>query len=162
VQGQPLPPLRSRKGYRLLALLILRGGAEVERPWLAGRLWEQSSSDEHALAALRNSLTDLRRALGPEAARLSSRTYRTLRLDLTGAEVDVLVFPAAIRRGDVASLQQAVELRRGPLREGWEDLWEFEEQQVREEQYLGALETLAARAMDAGHPAAANSRGSSQ
>src|ERR1043166_2984703 len=81
VQGQPLPPLRSRKGSRLLALLILRGGAEVERPWLAGKLWDETS-DEHALAALRNSLTDLRRALGPEASRLSSPTSRTLRLDL--------------------------------------------------------------------------------
>src|SRR4051812_38229059 len=99
VRGAPLAPLRSRKGYRLLALLILRGGAELERSWLAGLLWEESR-EAQALSALRNSLTDLRRALGPESSRLLSPTYRTLSLDLTGAEVDVMQFDALIARGD--------------------------------------------------------------
>src|SRR5205823_2118822 len=66
--GQPLPTLRTRKGQWLLTLLALRAGQEVERAWLAGTLWPDSS-EAQALANLRNSLTDLRGALGPEEAR---------------------------------------------------------------------------------------------
>src|SRR5690349_13667057 len=61
--GNPLPRLPSRKGLWLLALLALRHGREVERSWLAGVLWPDSS-EAAALASLRNSLKDLRRALG--------------------------------------------------------------------------------------------------
>jgi predicted ATPase/DNA-binding SARP family transcriptional activator len=154
VRGQLLPPLRSRKGYRLLALLVLRGGAEVERSWLAGTLWNEGS-EASALSALRNSLTDLRRALGPEASKLLTATHRTLRLDLRGAEVDVLEFDAAVARGDSTSLRHAVELHRAPLLEGWVEAWAFQEQQVRQEQYLAALQTLATQAMDESNPAAA-------
>ena len=44
VHGVPLPRLRSRTGYRLLALLVLRHGREVEREWLAGTLWPESAA----------------------------------------------------------------------------------------------------------------------
>ena len=49
----PLPPLRSRKGEWLLALLALRGVA-VTRSWLAGTLWPESDDERarHALAQL--------------------------------------------------------------------------------------------------------------
>ena len=43
VNGAPLPRLRSRKGVWLLALLILRRGRAVERDWLAGTLWPEST-----------------------------------------------------------------------------------------------------------------------
>src|SRR5215218_10132197 len=69
VRGNPLPRLRTRKGQWLLALLTLRSGCEVERAWLAGLLWP-NSSEELAAQSLRTSLADLRRALGPEADRL--------------------------------------------------------------------------------------------
>ena len=39
------------------------------------------------MASLRESLKDLRYALGPEVSRLRSPTRRTLSLDLEGAEV---------------------------------------------------------------------------
>ena len=71
LHGQPLPRLRSRKGQWLLALLALRHGCEVSRAWLAGTLWPDST-EEAAYASLRNSLKDLRRALGVEAGRLRS------------------------------------------------------------------------------------------
>src|SRR5436309_8638615 len=76
LRGQPLPRLRTRKGQWLLALLTLRHGREVERAWLAGTLWPDSS-EAAAFASLRNSLKDLRRALGSEADRLRSPTPRT-------------------------------------------------------------------------------------
>ena len=75
VQGQPLPPLRTRKGQWLLALLTLRADRQVSRSWLAGTLWPQSRQEE-AARNLRQSLHDLRRALGEEAWRLHSRISR--------------------------------------------------------------------------------------
>src|SRR5437870_4741393 len=104
VGGQPLPRLTFRRSQAVLAMLILRHGCEVERGWLAALLWPESPGTQ----ALRNSLTDLRQALGPEAGRLRSPTSRTLCLDLTGASVDVLAFDAALARGDPAALEEAV------------------------------------------------------
>src|SRR5438046_7774197 len=98
VNGAPLPRVRSRKGWWLLALLALRAGREVERGWLAGTLWPDDG-EAPGLRSLRQSLHDLRLALGPEAHRLASDSSRTLHLDVTGTSVDVLDFDAAVRRG---------------------------------------------------------------
>jgi DNA-binding SARP family transcriptional activator len=154
VNGNPLPRLRSRKGQSLLALLTLRHGREVERAWLAGMLWPDRPTSA-ALATLRRDLTDLRRALGTEAGRLHSPTPHSLCLDLTGAEADVVAFDAAVARGDITSMEQAVALYRGPLLEGCEEEWSFQERQTREQSYLTALETLAADAGARGDEAAA-------
>ena len=71
VNGAPLPHLRSRKGLWLLALLALRGERVVDRDWLAGMLWPDCD-EAHGRRSLRQSLFDLRQALGPEAWRLKS------------------------------------------------------------------------------------------
>src|SRR5262249_55970013 len=97
--GRALPRLRSRKGHQLLALLLLRHGKEVERSWLAGALWPDST-EAQALANLRNSLKDLRRALGDEAWRLHGPSPRTIALDLEGSEADVVTFDVVLRQGD--------------------------------------------------------------
>ena len=144
--GQPLPPLKFRKSRTIFALLALRHGCEVERDWLAGLLWPEAAQAP-ALHNLRNCLTDLRQALGPEAGRLRSPTPRTLALDLTGVSVDVLAFDAALARADPDSLEAAVTLYRGPLLEGCVEEWAFVERQGREQAYLTALETLAALAL---------------
>jgi DNA-binding SARP family transcriptional activator len=154
LSGEPLPRLRSRKGQWLLALLTLRHDAEVSRSWLAGLLWPDSS-EAQALAGLRNSLMDLRRAMGPEGHRLESPTPATLRLRLDAAEADVVAFDEALARGDTPSLDQAVSLYRGPLLEGCLEEWVFQERQSREQVYLGALEQLATVARDRGEPGAA-------
>src|SRR5437763_11132705 len=114
VDGRRLPPLRSRKGHWLLALLALQRGRELDRISLAGLLWSDSSHAQ-ALYNLRRALTELRDVLGSAAPRLCSPQPHTLALDLAGAEVDVLTFDAALARGDEASLERAVELYRGPL-----------------------------------------------
>ncbi len=152
--GSPLPRLRSRKGPCLLALLALRHGGAVERGWVAGTLWPDSP-ELPARANLRNSLTDLRQALGPEADRLRSPTAHTLCLDLAGAAVDVVTFDQATRDGNASALETVVALYRGPLLEGWSEEWVFQERQSREQSYLTALETLAARALASGESAAA-------
>src|SRR5437660_834775 len=154
LHGQPLPRLHSRKGQWLLALLVLRPCRAVERAWLAGTLWPDSS-EEAANASLRNSLKDLRRVLGSEAGRLHSPTTRSLSLDLEGAHADVLAFDTRTAQGDAAALERAVELYRGPLLEGCAEEWAFQERQIREQAYLTALETLATHAIARGDPGAA-------
>src|SRR5437764_1301465 len=91
----PLPRLRTRKGQWLLALLTLRAGRHVERDWLAGTLWPDCSQAD-SRRSLRQSLHDLRLALGPEAWRLTGESPGALRLDVCGASVDVLAFDAAM------------------------------------------------------------------
>src|SRR5438093_7944724 len=112
LQGQPLRPLRTRRGEWLLALLALRRDQPVERAWLAGTLWPESDHRQGA-DSLRRTLTDLRQALGEEAGRLLSPTTHTLSLELSEAEADVMAFDQAIDRGDLASLEEAASLYRG-------------------------------------------------
>ncbi|HLK57266.1 MAG TPA: hypothetical protein VKU00_11910, partial [Chthonomonadaceae bacterium] len=51
--GHPLPHLRTRKGQWLLALLAFRHARPVERGWLAGILWPDST-EAQALFNLRH------------------------------------------------------------------------------------------------------------
>jgi class 3 adenylate cyclase/DNA-binding SARP family transcriptional activator len=153
VGGRPLSRLRSHRGEWPLALLALRAGQAVERHWLAGTVWPDSS-EAQALTNLRVTLADLRRALGGAGERLRTPTPRSLCLELTGAQVDVVEFDTAVARGDAASLQRAIALYRAPLLEGWTEPWAFEERQVREQAYLGALESLSELALHREDPAA--------
>src|SRR5688572_32930652 len=75
LDGEPLPHLRSRKGQWLMAALALRQGREVDRRWLAGTLWPEST-ERWALANLRQLLHDLRRALGSHASVLTAQIGR--------------------------------------------------------------------------------------
>src|SRR5262249_34952029 len=135
IQGGPMPCTRTRKGEWAFALLVLRAGRAVERAWLAGSLWPDHPLGE-ALALLRRELTALRHSLGTEAKRLISPTTLTLRLDLNGAHADVLEFDRYIAHGDLASLERAVALYRGPLLEGCSEEWALLERRLREEAYL--------------------------
>jgi predicted ATPase/DNA-binding SARP family transcriptional activator len=150
VNGAPPPRLGSwRKQEALLALLILRHPHPLERASLAGLLWPECPEGQ-GLATLRRYLTDLRRALGPEAVRLHSPTPSCLALDLSGASVDLFRFDAAVAGDGPRALGEAVELYQGPLLEGWTEEWVFQERGAREQAYLGALETLANGALAAG------------
>src|SRR5262249_55036445 len=145
VGGQPLRRLHSHKGLWLLALLALRAGRDVERDWLTGVLWLDSDASR-GRRNLRQSLSDLRLALGGEGGRLAVEGTRTLRFEVAGVFVDALAFDAALARGDRASLQEAVALYRGPLLEGCAEEWCLSERRQREEGYLQALATLAGEA----------------
>ena len=154
VNRRSLPRLRSRKGQWLLALLALRAGRAVERAWVAGTLWPDTT-EENALVSLRQTLTDLRRALGTEAARLVSPTTRTLSFEADGAFVDALAFDAAIRQGDPASLERAAALAERPLLEDCLEEWALTERETRERDCLAALQTLASARLAQGEFAAA-------
>ena len=146
VGGCPLPRLRTSRGRSLLALLLLRREAAVDRLWLAGALWPDSDEDK-AAANLRRALNDLRHALGPEAVRIRGVAPRSLCIELAGASVDVIAFDAAVRRGDPESLESAVNSYRGPLMEGCTESWVFPEREWREQACIEALEKLAQGAM---------------
>ena len=52
LNGAPLRTLRTRKGEWLLALLVLRREQQIDRGWMAGTLWPETT-DENALGSLR-------------------------------------------------------------------------------------------------------------
>jgi predicted ATPase/DNA-binding SARP family transcriptional activator len=145
VRGAPLPRVRTRSVEWLLALLTLRHGRAVSRAWLAGTLWPDSS-ESRALQNLREDLARLRKALGPEAARIQSPARDLLALDLDGVDADVLCFDRGIEAEDEASLRTAVSLYTGLLLEGCVEEWVLVERETRAEQCLRALQTLAERA----------------
>jgi predicted ATPase/DNA-binding SARP family transcriptional activator/Tfp pilus assembly protein PilF len=147
VCGRPLGRLRSRKGLLLLALLALRNGRNVDRDWLAGVLWPDCD-ERHSRINLRQSLHDLRAALGSESWRLSSDEPRTLRLDIRDARVDALEFDAILEGGSQEALATAVALYRGPLLEDCSEDWAVEGREQREQGVLRALESLVADATD--------------
>src|SRR5438105_10485782 len=142
LDGAPLPRLRTRSIEWLLALLVLRHGRAVDRSWLAGTLWPDSDESQ-ALHNLRAALVHLRKALGPERARLQSPTRDTLLIALAGAEVDLVRFDAAMKAGDEASLRNAVELSTRPLLEGCLEAWVLPEREHREQAGRAALGPVA-------------------
>jgi DNA-binding SARP family transcriptional activator len=148
LHGDALPDACPRKGRSLIALLVLRNESGYERDEMARKLWPAAEDLESARHSLRQMLTRLRDALRPEAERLQSTAGgRVLRLDLRGAEVDLIAFDQAIRRGDAASLGQAVGLYRGALLEGWPDELFGRERAARRQEHLKALYGLAADAL---------------
>src|SRR5581483_8167603 len=154
LHGKPLPPLRTRKGQWLLALLALRHDREVERAWLTAQLWPDSPESQ-GLYNLRRSLSDLRRALGEAADCLQSPSLRTLRFDSAHCDLDICAFAAALAEGTEPALERAIALYAGPLLEGCMEEWVFAERAAWEQAYVEALEKLAASALERGEAARA-------
>jgi DNA-binding SARP family transcriptional activator len=114
----------------LLAYLLLNRQRSHSRHELASIFWPDSG-DGQALTNLRRELLNLRRAL-PDADSPIVADAETVRWNQSSAcACDVLDFEAAIRRGDLDSLQQAGDLYRGDLLPGCSDEWV-----VREREYL--------------------------
>jgi predicted ATPase/DNA-binding SARP family transcriptional activator len=154
VHGRPLPHLRSRKALWLLALLTLRQDRPVLREWLAGTLWPDTDQSR-AFTSLRATLSELRGALGDQSERLQSPSRHALFLDLTGADVDLHVFDAAMNSKKLEVLKQTVALYRGPLLEGCHEEWVAQEREQREQECLQAFQTLGDAALAAGDHGAA-------
>jgi predicted ATPase/DNA-binding SARP family transcriptional activator len=145
--GEPIPPLRTRKGLWLLALLILRHDREVERAWLAGTLWPDSPESQ-SLYNLRRSLSDLRSALGNAEACLESPSPHTLLFRSENCLCDILTLESALSQNDETALAEAVAQCAGTLLEGCSEPWVVSERQTWEQRYQEALERLAQRALD--------------
>ncbi len=143
--GELLPNTRTRKEQWVLALLILRHPVGIERSWLAGAMWPDFLEFQ-ARENLRHSLSNLRIVLGPDSHRLISDTSRSLRFDVSGVDIDVLAFDAAIASGENAALREAMATYRGMLLEGCDEEWLLPERHVREQAYMSTLEMLAGHA----------------
>ena len=115
--GLPLK-LSTRKAQGLLAYLASRAGVECERDVLAALFWG-NRDDDHARNSLRQTLFLLRRMTRLAQPQLLNITNQTVVVDPLTAEVDVRVFEALSRTGDPDALQQASELYRGDLLDGF-------------------------------------------
>src|ERR1051325_5626978 len=155
IRERTITEVRSRKAHWLLALLALRQGHPVERGWLAGTLWPEST-EARAYASLRQSLADLKRALGAAATAIDAPTSHTIRI-IDSVAVDVSVFRNAVTTGDEEGLARAVGLYRGALLEGCGEEWVVHEREDFTQAYLNALERLAEFAEKRGEHSAAGS-----
>lgn len=107
-------PIKGAKNQALLAMLAL--GPDMARPrrWLEDKLWS-TFGPEQASANLRQSLSKLRRALGPAAALLQA-DRSTVSLDPQGVTVDLL--EDVIPEDDRVELLQGIDVR-DPEFEDW-------------------------------------------
>jgi DNA-binding SARP family transcriptional activator len=144
--GTPLD-LHYRKADRLLAYLLLRGGA-AERAGIATTLWPDAESNP-----LDHSLRALRERLGPQGTRLEVGRTPYIRFALEGVDCDLLAFDrSAARPDDMTGLAAAVEAYGGPLLPYWneeEDAWLRPERHRREERFRQILWQIARQARQA-------------
>ncbi len=139
--GADLAPPASRRARAVLAYLALHPGPHA-RAQLAARFWPDVL-DESARTSLRAALTELRRALGPEAEALVA-TRETVALD--SVAVDTRAFAAALEAGEPAAALQA---SRGPILDGFDDDWAHDARQAHAERLAAALERVASEAQPA-------------
>src|SRR6478736_3428358 len=99
-----------KKARGLLAYLAAVAGQSVSRERLADLLWPYQGS-EQARHSLRNCLLELRKALGPSAARHLVADFANCRI--REAVVDLDRFEQLLRSPNRAELQAAAELYRG-------------------------------------------------
>jgi DNA-binding SARP family transcriptional activator len=147
--GVPAPPLDSARAESLLAFLLLHRDAAQSRQRLAFLLWPDSTESQ-ARTNLRHLVHNLRHAL-PDLDQFVEVTPRTLQWrEDSPYRLDVAAFEAATARagdandGDLAALREAVELYTGDLLAGCYDEWLLGERERLLQQYLAALERLAA------------------
>jgi len=86
--GRDLTP-RRQKANALLALVAVADRGQRARSWLCSRLWSDRSQ-EQALGSMRQSLTDLRRALGADWRRYLHIDAFTVAIDPSTVWVDAL------------------------------------------------------------------------
>src|SRR5262249_7294194 len=101
-----------KKARALLAYLAAQGGQTVSRERLADLLWPYQGS-EQARHSLRNCLLELRKALGPSAARHLVTDFANCRVD--DVVVDLDRFERLSRSQHRSELQAAADLYRGEL-----------------------------------------------
>jgi len=116
VGGKPVT-ISSRKARALLALLVQREGQPQARPTLMGLLWGERA-DEQARASLRQTLSELRSALGPVSEEAIVATTESVIWAADSAWIDTRMLEKAVRSGNDDAAIAASELYRGELLEG--------------------------------------------
>ena len=145
--GEELASPPGRRARALLAWLALNPGLHM-RSELAPRFWPDVR-EESARGSLRAALTELRRALGPDAEEWLVATRDQVGLaDGANVCVDARAADELERSG---RLEEAYELcRRGELLAGFDDDWVYEAREAHRIRLNRLIETLAARAHGAG------------
>ena len=152
------PP--TRKAWALLAYLALHPAREISRERLAALLWGERF-DEQARASLRQTLYELRGALGERLADRLIADRDSIALLDDGIEVDVLRFEDLARRDGVQDLTRITSLYRGALLDGLDagepgfDTWLAGERARLQDLACKALERLASARLEQGHSDAA-------
>lgn len=158
----PDRPLRlsNKKAWALLAYLALQPGRAFDREHLAGLLWGDRF-DEQSRKSLRQTLYEIRTALGDDAGKYLDTTRDTIRVNGEDLAVDALRFHALTAGDDEEALADADRLYQGLLLQGLDTGEEaFEEWLAAERARLhvracGVLERLAALRLEDGDFAAA-------
>jgi DNA-binding SARP family transcriptional activator len=109
----------SRKGRALLAYIALRSSESHGRDRLAALLWEDADEDL-ARTSLRQAIAALRKALPESCQRALLTTTDSVSLNPESVETDFNAFRDALQAATRTSLQQAVDLYRGDLLDGFD------------------------------------------
>ncbi len=107
----------SRKARALVGYLAVREGAEIARTTLTGLLWGDRGEGQ-ARASLRQTLSELRSALGEAAEGFLVTSKESVRLTKGSAWIDASALQSAVTAGDHDALSRSAELIGGELMEG--------------------------------------------
>ncbi len=139
--------LKGRKTQALVARLALPPGEQRTRDELVALLWSDRG-EQQARSSLRQSLSELRKALGDADPSPLIAGREAVSLDANAVEVDVTAFERLIADGSPAALEQAVDIYQGDLLDGigvhdpaFED-WLRDERQRLHERACEALSRL--------------------
>lgn len=152
--------LPTRKAWALLAYLAVHPGREIGREQLAGLLWGERP-EEQARASLRQTLYELRSALGDAADDRLLATRETVSWLGDGVDVDALRLEKLAQCGTIENLAEAASLYRGAFLDGLEtgetgfDDWLAAERARLHDLACGALERLALAHLEHGDTTAA-------
>jgi DNA-binding SARP family transcriptional activator len=125
----------------LLAYLLLNRQRPHSRHEIADLFWPDSRNGQ-ALTNLRRELHNLRRALPHGDSPLAVDSESVQWRESSACTCDVLDFEAAIRRGDLDSLRQAVDLYQGELLPECGDEWVVREREHLRRRCVDGLRTL--------------------
>ena len=139
--------LKGRKTQALVAYLALAPGERRTRDELIALLWGDRG-EQQARSSLRQSLSELRKALGDAGDSLLVAERDAVSLDADAIDVDVTEFKRLIDDGTPTALERATELYRSDLLDGigvheaaFED-WLRDERQRLNERACEALSRL--------------------
>jgi TolB-like protein/DNA-binding SARP family transcriptional activator len=116
IDGEPVA-VASKKARALLGYLALREGAALARNTLTGLFWGERSEGQ-ARASLRQTLSELRGALGKSASASIVASKETVTWAAGSAWIDAKVVETAAGSGDEAALRNAAKQLGGELMEG--------------------------------------------
>ena len=139
--------IASRKSRALLAYLALRPSESHARDRLAALLWEDAD-EELARTSLRQAIAALRKALPRSLHSALIATTDSIALDGRVLDCDLARFRQALTSATRPALQEAAELYRGDLLDGFDarstafDEWLTNERMSVRRQAMEALQTL--------------------